>query len=384
MNRNEITETTLQNLSPRDVASWLRMRGFAHAGGYGEYGAIFQRLHDDREQELILPTAVDARDFVRRMSELVDDLSTFEKREPSEVLTDLRLAPFDVVKVRSPDADEFGSIRFSAGVALHDESRNIMLSSANSAASPVPRRSWRGRHFDEAADYIESVRLGQTQRGSFILTVLSPWDFVPGTQRSLDLSDLTFGRRVTRALASALSATERALRQSVVAGEQPLVESYQSGVTSNFCSALARLAIVGDGIDITLGWSPSKPDSKVVKLSLRREDAAVLDKAAKALASQEAEPGFRIEGLVTGITEPSQRFDGDAVVETVLAGSVRKVRMKFGPADRTLIYEAAQHKRWITVTGDLQRHGRLLMLQNPKDIAVVEPDDDGTGDLLDS
>ncbi|NKL44813.1 hypothetical protein GFL57_28220 [Rhizobium leguminosarum bv. viciae] len=378
-----ILDPTLESLSPRDVANWLRMRGFSHSGGFGEYGAIFQRVLDDREQEVILPTASDARDFVRRMAELVEDLSGFESRSASEVLTDLAMAPFDVVKVRSPESDAYGSIRFSAGVALHDESRNIMLSSANSAASPIPRRSWRGRHFDETADYIESVRLGQTQRGSFILTVLSPWDFVPGVQHSLELSDMTFGRRVTRALASALKATDRALRQSVVDGEQPLVDSYQSGVTSNFCAALARLAMVGDGIDISLGWSPSKPDEKVVKLSLRREDAAVLDKASKALANQEAEPDFRIEGVVTGITEPSHRFDGDAVVETVLAGTVRKVRMKFGSVDRTLIYEAAQHKRWITVTGDLQRQGQRLTLQNPKDIAVIEPDDDAPADLLD-
>lgn len=376
-------DPALGSLSPRDVANWLRMRGFSHAGGYGEYGAIFQRVQDEREQEVVLPTSSDARDFVRRMAELVEDLSSFENRLPNEVLTDLAMAPFDVVKVRSPESDAYGSIKFSAGVALHDESRNVMLSCANSAASPIPRRSWRGRHFDEAADYIENVRLGQTQRGSFILTVLSPWDFVPGVQRPLDLSDLTFGRRVTRALASALKATDRALRQSVISGEQPLVDSYQSGVTSNFCAALARLAMVGDGIDISLGWSPSKPDEKVVKLSLRREDAAVLNKASKALANQEAEPGFRIEGLVTGIAEASQSFDGDAIVETVLAGTVRKVRMKFGPEDRTFIYEAAQHKRWITVTGDLQRQGQRLTLQNPKDIGVVEPDDEAPPDLLD-
>jgi hypothetical protein len=377
-----ILDPTLEGLSPRDVANWLKMRGFQHAGGYGEYGEIFQRVHQEQEQELVLPIDRGARDYVRRMAELVEDLSTFEDRRASEVLTDLSVAPFDVIKVRSPESDAYGSIKFSAGVALHDESRNVMLSSANSAASPIPRRSWRGRHFDEASDYIENVRLGQTQRGSFILTVLSPWDFVSGIQQALDFSDLTFGRRVTLALASALKATERALRQSVVAGEQPLVDSYQSGVTSNFCAALARLAMAGEGVDISLAWSPSKPDEKVVKLKLQREDAAVLDRASKALATQEAEPDFRIKGVVTGITEPSHRLDGEAVVETVLAGTVRKVRMKFGADDRTLIYEAAQHKRWITVTGDLERRGHRLSLQNPTDIAVIEPDDETTADLL--
>ncbi|WP_296106375.1 hypothetical protein [uncultured Agrobacterium sp.] len=368
-----VEQSGLLSLSPRDVAGWLRMRGFLHIGSVGEYGALFRRTKHDNEQELLLPTSPSTRDFVIRMRQLIEDLSEYEERRSNEVMTDLYMAPFDVVKVRSPDADDYGSIRFSAGIDLHAESKNLLRAAANAAASNIPRRSWRGRSFDEVNDYLGNVRLGQTQIGSFVLNVLSPWDFSSGNQVSLDLSEPSFGRRVTNSLAAALSATERALRKSVVQGAQPIVDSYKSGISSNFCAALARLAAEGDGVDVGLAWSPSAPKDKVVNLSLRREDAAVLTEASVLLASQEAEPNFTIEGLVTLISDPSQKSEGSVIVETVLAGALRKVRMKFTPGDRALIYEAAEGRKWISVQGDLQRQGQRLILENARDIAIITP-----------
>jgi hypothetical protein len=78
-----------------------------------------------------------------------------------------------------------------------------------------------------------------------------------------------------------------------------------------------------------------------------REDSSILTEAAKELARQEGEPDFTVEGLITVISEPTDRFNGTAVLETILAGAVRKVRIDFSADDRTTIFEAAQGKRWV-------------------------------------
>jgi len=362
-------------LSPRDVAGWLRMRGFSHSGSYGDYAAIFSREIDGNAVELIVPTSPQARDFGRRMEELVDDLAEAESRSANDILTDLTLAPFDVIKVRSPDADDYGSIRLATGIDLHEEARNLVSAAANAAASPLPRRSWRGRRFEEVTSYLNNVRLGQSQRGSFVLTILSPWDFTPETELSLDLGETTFGRRVTRSLASALEATEAAIRNSVASGVTPFVDAYKAGVSSNLCQALAKLAREGDGIDVSVSWSPVQPEQIPVFIRLKREDASVLTEAAKILASQEDEPGVSLEGLVAAISESPERFDGAAILETIISGVVRKVRIKFGEGQRGTIYDAAKEKRWIRVVGDLRRDGPRLQLLNPRDLSLVEPSD---------
>lgn len=137
-------EAVLASLAPRAVASWLRMRGFQSRGAYGEYGALFGRQDEDGEHEVLLPTSPDVRDFSRRMAELLSDLVQIERRPAHDVLNDLTLAPFDVIKLRSPGADSYGSVRLSAGVDLHEEVTNIIVAAANAAASPLPRKSWRG------------------------------------------------------------------------------------------------------------------------------------------------------------------------------------------------------------------------------------------------
>ena len=368
-------EIVLAGLAPRAVASWLRMRGFQSRGAYGDYGALFGRQDEDGEHEVLLPTSPDVRDFTRRMAELVTDLIEIEKRSPSDILTDLTLAPFDVIKIRSPDADSYGSVRLSAGVDLHEEASNIIVAAANAAASPSPRKSWRGRRPDEVNSYIESVRLGQTQRGSFIVTLLSPWDFTSASNPTLDLGGTTFGRLVTKSLARALNATELALRKSVAEGVQPLVEAYRSGVSSNLCMALAKLAREGDGIDLSVAWSPVNPEDKPVFLSLKRQDASILTEAAKALATQEPETNTTLQGLLAGIIEDPERFDGSAILEASISGSLRRVKVKFSESERDKIYNAAVNKEWVQVVGELTREGTRLQLNNPRNIKIIHFDE---------
>ena len=363
--------TVLTALSPRDIAGWLRNRGYEHRGNFGEFGLVFARDRPEETQEVILPTSPQAKDFGRRMEELVNEIAGYEDRAPGDVLTDLTLTPFEVVRVRSPDADDYGSVRLSKGLDLHEEARNLVLSAANAAASPAPRRSWRGRRFEEVSSYLENVRLGQSQRGSFILTVLSPWDFVPDTHGALDLGEVTFGRRVTKSLQMALEATARGIRDSTAGGVEPLVNAYTRGVSSNFCQSLAKLVRDGEGIDVTIGWSPAHPESAPVKVSFKREDAAVLTEAAKILSRQEPEPGVVLEGLVAAIAEDPERFDGEVVLETVLAGALRRVRVKFESEERDAVYAAAQNKQWIRVVGDLRRDGRGLSLAAPRELALI-------------
>lgn len=375
MSTDESDAPILAGLAPRAVADWLRMRGFKHTGTFGQHGALFARESESGRSELLLPTSPQVRDFVRRMAELVDDLAEAERRMSSDVLTDLSLAPFDVIKVRSPDADKYGSVRLSTGIDLHEEARNIVLAAASAAASPVPRKSWRGRRPEEVDAYLENVRLGQTQRGSFVLTMLSPWDFSPGSTLPLDLGEPNFGRRVTRSLARALTATKNALLRSVTEGVSPMVEAYREGVSANLYNALAKIAREGDGVDLSLDWSPTQPEPEAIKISLNREDAVILSEAARVLASEEPEPGATLIGSVAVIAEAPERFNGEATLVTLIDGKPRKVRVMFGANDREKIYDAAKEKLWVRVVGDLQREKQRLVLLSPRDITIVAPDE---------
>jgi hypothetical protein len=271
-------------LSPRAVVGYLRDNGWEKRRDFGENAAVFGSTVDGIAHELLVPVASQARDFRAVMEVLIEDLVKIEDRSPHDLLSDLTMAAFDVIRIRSPDADSIGSVQLRAGVELYEGARELMLSAANAAASDRPRAVWAGRRPEQVNDYLASIRLAQSQRGSFVISLLSPWDFVPSVDR--DQGDLDFvepfGRRVATALAKALDAAGKALRASATEGvRKPFTAAVQAGVSSNLCQALAQIARDGDGADISIRWSLTKPAQGRPMLRLAREDAQSFTEAAE-------------------------------------------------------------------------------------------------------
>src|SRR5262249_52408428 len=152
-------------------------RGWLNGGAFGAHGLLYKRETGDQAQELVLPTRPTLTDFTKRMTELVEDLARAENRTVAGVVFDLTLTAFGVVRIRSRDADDYGSVPFVEGVQLCEEARNLLVASARAAYADVPRKAWKGRRPESINEYLQRVRLGQTEKTSFSLTVLSPYAF---------------------------------------------------------------------------------------------------------------------------------------------------------------------------------------------------------------
>ena len=81
------------------------------------------------------------------------------------------------------EADDIGSVPLIIGVELHERARDMVMYAANAATSDAPRASWRGRHYEQVEEYVRSLRLAQSQRGSFVISLLSAWDFAAPQDR---------------------------------------------------------------------------------------------------------------------------------------------------------------------------------------------------------
>ena len=90
-------------------------------------------------------------------------------------------AHFDLAQIRLPKTESDGAIPINAGARIIRESRCMLLAAACSASHP--QRAFRVRNHTWARRYIEDVRLSQTERGSFVINLLSP------VRQSLDVAE---------------------------------------------------------------------------------------------------------------------------------------------------------------------------------------------------
>lgn len=367
---------TIAALSPLHVGAYLRARGWEDRGAFGAFGRVYSSVVDGRNVEVVLPTRSKILDFSRRMMELVERIATIENRSVATTIFDLSLTSFDVIRVRSLDADAFGSIELDDGIHLLEEAKRLLTSSALAAAADRPRRAWKGRRPETVNEYMQHVRLGQTENASFSLTMLSPYAFDPSAQDEMFPKE-AFGRRVTRTFGGALRAVEAALGDAVSESIDAFERTIEAGVSAELCQSLAKLADNDSGVEVSVAWSPAKPLDAPVRVRLSREDAAILRDVSRNFSYLEPEPGFLIEGLIEEIKEKPERFDGSVLVQAKLPdqNGIRKIRVTFDEKDREVVFRAAEGKKWIRVTGELVREANSVTLKNPREFAMIEPTD---------
>ena len=204
----------LAAISPSALSAYVKAEGWSRVDKFGDHSDVFIR---ERYPELILPGIDTLGDYPNVVSDIIRLLARSENRDEMQVYKDLVVADRDVIRVRAPEADDDGSVRIEAGLGIILQAHDMLLSAACSAKEPRP--TYRAGKIKEASSYMDRVRLGQTEQGSFIVTLLAP---VPPVLEAVIQNELwptlsaePFERVVTRRLADGLVAAHTAAEQAV-------------------------------------------------------------------------------------------------------------------------------------------------------------------------
>lgn len=161
----------LNAIQPLQAATYLRANGWHQQSQIADKASVWIQMTDSGEEfEILLPLKPESRDFPLLMSQVLETLEIAEQRSQLEILTTLTTSSADVIRVRvnHPDATD-GSIPIDDCVLLLQSVRDMMLSAACSALEP--KAYFPNPKPDRATKYLSRVSLGQTERGSYILTV---------------------------------------------------------------------------------------------------------------------------------------------------------------------------------------------------------------------
>ena len=247
----------LRAVSPAALSAYARAAGWSPQERYRVHSDVYV---GEARPEIIVPRTERLGDYASVVAALIETFAQVAGQDELTVYRSLVIADRDVVRVRAAESDD-GSVTLNQGADLIGGARDMLLSAACSLRDPRP--VYRAGANREAADLLQRVRLGQTDQGSFVVTLLTP--VVPPPMPSLfpDQGDLNapIERRMTRRLVEALSAARGAVERTAAGEEGAFGELVASGVSANLCEALVRIIEPFPTLDVGVSWARTRPMS---------------------------------------------------------------------------------------------------------------------------
>jgi hypothetical protein len=362
----------ISNLSPSAVSAYLRANGWTREREQMPSTAAIWTKGD--EFEVLLPLRPEYLDFRRRMLEMIDTLRRAEQRPTAQVVADVASSGFDVVRVRliSPETKE-GTLLLDEAADIVARSRDLLLAAACSTVQP--KMCYSSRKPREASEYLRRLRLGQTERGSFVLSILSPVaPLLASKQADLDMPE-PFDRRTLETLLSGVSAArDAAINPEDISAFESAVER---GVSANLCEALAGLTGYDDpeyDVEISFSWALTRPKHNE-QLHIAKNSASVIRQAAEMLKAKAPEEDCLVIGPVIILNRPHDADEGRAVVLMANGTSSRRVSVELRGADYQQALIAHTDRSLISMVGTLEKDRRSHTLRNPRDIQLLKTND---------
>jgi hypothetical protein len=351
----------LRCVRPDDLQQYLTNHGWTAGQHPNQLAAIYNRQADGTEFELLVPLSRDLRDFPERMSEILRTLEIVERRDQIQILSDLTSARADVVRIRRPGADD-GTILLEEGVSLINSALDMVL--AAECTTVAPRLYYPGKKPAAATEYLHRTRLGQSERGSYVLTVISPVPPRTGDELFPGMHD-PFERQVTRMLSTALDATVQASESALRSGNtDPFRESMAQGVSANLIDAV--LGLMGpyhEKVGVNFSWSPEHPlPFEPRPATIEPDFAPILEEASRYLKRNAEQPPVEIIGAVIGLRRPEGAETGRVTLVAFLDGKPKTVAVELAAGNYDIAIQAHQQQRMVICEGVLVRMGRSSVL----------------------
>ena len=409
-----------REIRPGNLAAYLRGTGWREAASSGVFGPIWRlRDHQDQDYEILFPENPTFLDYPLRAQEAVHNLAIAEGRSVEQILAAIQTATLDVMRIHLAASATSGELPLEAGARLFGAIERVVRFAAWAAIEPRP--VFKGRAPALLAQYLrECVWFGQTERGSYVVTVHAVPPPRPGTRVQasssyLALLDQPLAQTATRTLAASLAALARLLRSAPDHIAAQLQDAVGSGLSANLCDALTAIIRQNgpDDLHIDFSWSALAPVPDVpLTITLPRTVVPRLAAIAKSLRSapvQYSLSSARTMALketpdLLGVSQDdgqhvglvTQPIEGDATPLQVMQPQVQDVRGLVtaldgdGPLGRTVITayldgrpysvaldlkeieydvarEAYDQRLPVRSTGILIQEGRGFLLREPRD-----------------
>ncbi len=362
---------TLLAVSPAALSAYARDSGWHRGESYRAHSDVYV---GDARPEIIVPRTERLGDYASIVATLIETFAEVADQDESSIYRSLVMTDRDVIRLRVAESDD-GSVRLDAGVSLVRGAHDLVLAAACSLRQQQP--VYRPGAHRAAVDLVNQMRLGQTDQGSFVVTLLTP--VVPPPVQTPDAAphddDEPFARLTTRRLFEALTATRQAAEDAVTANHGAFERTLGRGVSANLCEALAGIVEPFSTLDVGVSWARTRPaptPAGVVRFG--RADVPVLQEAARSFRERAPRRDVRLHGFVRRLNRSEGQDSGTISLATDIDGQQQSVTTTLEHADYGRALQAHKDRSLVVLKGDLERARQRWRLLNPRVELVVRDD----------
>lgn len=363
----------LRTVTPAALCAYARALGWRKMEEYGAHSDIYD---GDDLPEIIVPRTERLGDYASVVSQLIEVFAEVTDLSQLIVYRDLMTADRDAVRVRAGGAEI--DIPVNQGVSLFSGARDMLLAAACSLKDPQP--FYRAGANQQASEFLQRVRFGQTEPGSFVVTLLTP-TISPPLQQPLDPdwpAEEPQARRVSKRLVHALDAARQATELTAAGDAAAFSEAVESGVSANLCDAIATLAEPFSTLDVSVSWARTLPENSAKRtVEFARSNAPILREAARSLRDRAPRDGIRLVGFVQRLKRNESEENGTVWLRTRVSDRPQAVMAVLRQSAYDRAIDAHREKAAVIVEGDLQRFGQRWHLGRPRIVEVIDPPEDG-------
>ena len=160
----------LTAVTPEALSAYAQAEGWIKTEPYGDYSDVYTKAGGP---EIILPRTQRIGDYANVMSHLIEIFARNAEVDELSLYRDLVTADRDVIRVKA-DVGANSDVAVNVGVDLMVGARDMLLAAACSLWDLRPVYRPGDEEYKEASRYMDRIRLGQTEQGSFIITLLTP------------------------------------------------------------------------------------------------------------------------------------------------------------------------------------------------------------------
>lgn len=368
-------------MTAEQLRTYVKSKGWFEDGKIRNVATIWHR-HEIEDAEVLLPVE-SVKDYKQRVRDALSAIALFEKVSVDTVVNEVKQLFSNVISVRviHPDTAD-GTIPINDGVLLITKAKDLILSAAQSMNTKKKR--FAGKLAADVKTYLDSLLLGQTEVGSYVVNVIAPTEKSNQNEEDAEAENpvdqnLPLSKAITLNLVTSLQALGKASAEYEVHGELKSFDvAMLSGASANMCDAL--LGLSGEKrnrkfeITVTTSAGPLF-ESETRTFSFDDPQVQALEKATKYYKEDYTLKDKLLIGSIQKLSRPQGEVAGTVTLHAQVEGVDRNVQIELTGDDYHLAVIAHDNSELVRVQGEVHIKSKKSYLVNPVGFGVIRQDD---------